>query len=86
MPVRVIVPLLGTLVPSSVSIGVLAGVDSRADSKVVTAQPLVCCKEACACGGEGGEVCVYVCVCVCVCVRVCVCVFVCVCYLQYVIM
>ena len=71
MPVRVIVPLLGTFVPSSVSIGVLAGVDSRADSKVVTAQPLVCCKEACACGGgEGGGVCV----------------FVCVCYLQYVIM
>ena len=69
MPVRVIVPLLGALVPSSVSIGVLAGVDSRADSKVVTAQPLVCCKEACALwGGGGGCVCTCVCVCLCVCV------------------
>ena len=79
MPVRVIVPLLGTFVPSSVSIGVLAGVDSRADSKVVTAQPLVCCKETCVCGGEGGR-----CVCTCVCVCVCVCVLFAVC--NYVIM
>ena len=72
MPVRVIVSLLGTFVPSSVSIGVLAGVDSRADSKVVCAQCLVCCKEACSCGGEGGR-CVCVCMCVCLCVLFAVC-------------
>ena len=49
MPVGIIISLFGTLIPSSVSIGVLAGVNSRAVSKVVCAQPLVCCKEACVC-------------------------------------
>ena len=52
VPVWVVVSLLGALVATAISVGVLPGVDGWTDSSVVTAKSLVSCEETC---GEGGR-------------------------------
>ena len=54
MPVRVVVTLLGALVATLISVGVLSRVDGGADAAFIGAKVLVSCEEAWGGGLRGG--------------------------------